>query len=444
MTGDNGITLELDDIQAGVLRGRPTPYAGAFLLLRIDDSHDGRTLAGRLAGVVQPAAEVRHPTTDTSLSVAFTYAGVRALGVPQESLDTFAPEFRQGMAARAELLGDVGPNAPENWEAPLGSDDVHVAVIMLAPDVPRFEATLETARTALNDLPGITRLWRQDVWSPEDGRNSLDFRDGISQPAVEGSGISPTNPRERPIKPGEFVLGYTDETGSVAPVPQPYALGRNGSYLVFRKLYTDVAAFRRYVRSAAQSDADAERVAARIVGRWASGAPLALAPEEDDPMLGADDARNNDFLYGDDERGLKCPVGSHARRTNPRDAVVTGEVPLHRIIRRGSTYGPRLEPGLLEDDGADRGLIFVAVNAHIARQFEFVQEQWINDGRFIGAPDEVDPLAASHAEHDTFTIPQRPIRRRLRGLPSFVINRGGNYYFVPGIRALRWLGDLSG
>lgn len=442
MTGDNGITLELDDIQAGVLRGRPTPYAGAFLLLRIDDPRDGRTLAGRLAEVVH---EVHHPATDTSFSVGFTYAGLRALGVPQESLETFAPEFRQGMAARAELLGDVGPNAPENWESPLGSDDVHLAMIMLAPDVPRFEATLETARTALIELPGITRLWRQDVWSPEDGRNSFDFRDGISHPAVEGSGIPPTNTQEKPVKPGEFVLGYTDETGSVAPVPQPDALGRNGSYLVLRKLYTDVAAFRRYVRSAAQSEADAERVAAKIVGRWASGAPLALAPEEDDPTLGADDARNNDFLYGDDELGLKCPVGSHARRTNPRDAVVSGEeVRLHRIIRRGSTYGPRLEPGLLEDDGADRGLIFVALNAHIARQFEFVQQQWINDGRSMGAPEEVDPLVASHAEHDTFTIPQRPIGRRLRGLPSFVRNCGGNYYFVPGIRALRWLGDLSG
>jgi hypothetical protein len=99
---------------------------------------------------------------------------------------------------------------------------------------------------------------------------------------------------------------------------------------------------------------------------------------------------------------------------------------------------------VLEDDGADRGLIFVALNAHIARQFEFVQEQWINDGRSMGAPEEVDPLVASHAEHDTFTIPQRPIGRRLRGLPSFVRNRGGNYYFVPGIRALRWLGELSG
>jgi Dyp-type peroxidase family len=340
-------------------------------------------------------------------------------------------------------LGDVGAQAPETWEAPLGSKDVHVIVAVLAPDPARFEAALATARDALHDLPGITLLWRQDVWAPADGRNSLDFRDGISQPDVEGSGLAPSNPLERPIKAGEFVLGQVDETGNTSPVPQPDALGRNGSYMVFRKLYTDVAAFRRYIHGAAQSEADATRVAAKIVGRWPSGAPLALAPDEDDPQLGADDARNNAFLYGDDAAGLKCPVGSHIRRTNPRDSVVTGEVRLHRIIRRGATYGPRLEPGVLDDDGADRGLLFVAINAHIARQFEFVQEQWINDGRFIGAPDTVDPLVAAHDTHDTFTIPQHPIRRRLRGLPTFVRNRGGHYGFVPSRRALRWLADLD-
>src|SRR5215211_5103072 len=226
MTGDNSITLELDDIQAGVLRGRPTPYAGAFLLLRIDDPRDGRTLAGRLADVVH---EVHHPATDTSFSVGFTYAGLRALGVPQESLETFAPEFRQGMAARAELLGDVGPNAPENWEAPLGSDDVHVAVIMLAPDVPRFEATLETARTALNELPCITRLWRQDVWSPEDGRNSFDFRDGISHPAVEGSGIPPRTPRRSRSKLESSYWATPTRRAASLPSPSPTPWGAMGA-----------------------------------------------------------------------------------------------------------------------------------------------------------------------------------------------------------------------
>lgn len=441
MSPDESVKLELSDIQAGVLRGRPTPYAGAILLLRIDDPRAGRTMVERFTDVVPSAADVLHPETDASISVAFTYDGLRALGVPQASLDTFAPEFTEGMAARSGVLGDVGPDDPAAWEAPLGSKDVHVIVLLLAPDVARFEAELARARAAMADLSEIALVWRQDVWSPHDGRNVLDFRDGISQPDVAGSGMPPQNPLEPPVQPGEFVLGYEDETGSIAPVPQPDVLGRNGSYLVFRKLYTDVAAFRRYVSGMTQSEADAEHVAAKIVGRWPSGAPLALAPDADEPHLGADDARNNVFLYGDDEAGLKCPVGSHARRTNPRDSSVLGAVRLHRMIRRSATYGPRLAPGTVDDDGVDRGLLLIGINAHIARQFEFVQAHWINDGRFIGAPEEVDPLAASHAVHETFTIPQRPIRKRLRGLPTFVRTRGGHYGFIPSRRALHWLAD---
>ena len=147
-------------------------------------------------------------------------------------------------------------------------------------------------------------------------------------------------------------------------------------------------------------------------------------------------------MYGDDPRGLKCPVGAHARRMNARDAVITGQVRLHRMIRRGTNYGPSLPPGVLEDDGADRGLMFAFVGAHLDRQFEFVQQQWVNDGKFIGAPAERDPLIGVQ-DGGEFTIPNRPIRRRLRGLPDFVVNRGGEYCFMPGLRALRWLTDLD-
>ena len=206
--------------------------------------------------------------------------------------------------------------------------------------------------------------------------------------------------RSSRCKAGEFVTGYVDETGDLTPVPQPEALGRNGTYVVFRKLHQDVAGFRRYLRDHSASPEDEELLAAKIVGRWRSGAPLVLAPERDDPALGADPARNNDFLYrAEDERGLRCPVGSHIRRMNPRDAVVTGEVRLHRMIRRGTSYGPLLPDGVLEDDGADRGLCFVFVGAHLARQFEFVQAQWVNDGRAFSAPQERDPLIGATRRH---------------------------------------------
>jgi Dyp-type peroxidase family len=377
-------------------------------------------------------------------TVAITCEGLKALGVPQESLDTFAPEFREGMAARAELLGDIGDSAPINWEAPLGTPDVHVAIAVIAPDAARLEALLDQAKNSYADLAGVSLIWRQDCYALATEREAFGFKDGISHPAIEGSGIPGSNPKEKPLRAGEFILGYQDETGDTLPVPQPEVLGRNGTYVVFRKLHQDVAAFRRHLRAHARDVADEELLAAKFVGRWRSGAPLSLCPVHDDPALGADPKRNNDFLFQeDDPKGLKCPVGSHIRRMNPRDAVVTGAVHLHRMIRRGTSYGPLLPDGVLEDDGADRGLCFVFVGAHLARQFEFVQTQWVNDGRAFAAPTEKDPLIGANDGSGVFTVPELPIRRKLTGLPRFVTTRGGEYLFAPSLSALRWLAELE-
>lgn len=436
--------LELDDIQRGVLHQRPSPYVGTYLLLRIGNRQAGRKLAQRLYPVVESAQAPSDPAGNASIAVAFTYQGLKALGVPQDSLDSFAPEFRQGMAARAAELGDTGDSSPENWEQPLGTPDVHVAVSVLAADAAQLENLAGRVRRAHDELPDVQVIWRQDCYQLPTGRTSFGFRDGIGQPAVEGSAIPGSNPGEPPIKAGEFILGYPGETGSVGPVPVPEVLGRNGSYLVFRKLHTRVAAYRQYLRAKAVNRQDETFLAAKMVGRWQSGAPLALSPGQDDPGLGADPGRNNDFGYGDDLRGFKCPAGAHARRANPRDAFdheMSVDVRLHRMLRRGTSYGPMLPDGVLEDDGADRGIIFVFVGAYPKRQFEFVKTQWLNDGIFIGAPAEKDPLAGANDGAGTFTIPWRPIRRRLPGLPPFVITRGGEYCFAPGLRALRWLAE---
>ncbi len=113
------------------------------------------------------------------------------------------------------------------------------------------------------------------------------------------------------------------------------------------------------------------------------------------------------------------------------------------MIRRGTSYGPELPDGVLDDDGADRGIVFVFAGTHIKRQFEFVKTQWLNDGIFIGASAENDPLVGTNDGSGVYTIPQRPIRRRLKDLPPFVVTRGGEYCFAPGRRALRWLADLT-
>ncbi len=438
--------LELDDIQSGALYERPSPYVGTYLLLRIDDRDAGRELVRRLHSVVESGHQSADPAGDTSITVAFTYNGLKALGVPQASLDSFAPEFREGMAARAAELGDAGESSPEHWEAPLGTPDVHVAVAVLSPDEVRHQDAVEKARRAQGELEGVELIWRQDCYQLPTGRTSFGFKDGIGQPSVEGSGRPPSNPKERPLKAGEIVLGYPDESGELPPMPGPEVLGRNGTYVVFRKLHTKVAAYRQYLAAKAASRAEADLLGAKMVGRWQSGAPLALAPDDDDPDLGRDPKRNNDFLYGDDPRGFKCPVGAHARRANPRDSFDNDgsvDVRLHRMIRRGTSYGPMLPEGVLEDDGIDRGIVFVFAGTHLKRQFEFVKTQWLNDGIFIGAPLEKDPIVGQNDGSGTFTIPERPIRRRMQDLPPFVVTRGGEYCFAPGLRAMRWLAELK-
>ena len=446
MTQRSAAVLELDDIQRGLLQARPSPYAGTYLLLRIADRDAGRRLIQRLLPHVASAAAPMDRPDGASLSVGFTHEGLKALGLPPETLESFALEFREGMAARAAHLGDTGRSSPEHWEPPLGTSDVHVALAVLAPDEARLDGLRQRARRAHEDLPGDEVVWRQQCYQLPSGRTSFGFKDGIGQPAVEGSGVPPSNPHEPPIKAGEFVLGYPDETGSLPPMPTPEVLGRNGTYMVVRKLHTRVAAYRQYLRARARSREEEALLGAKIVGRWPSGAPLALAPEKDDPDLGADDRRNNGFAYADDLQGFKCPAGAHARRANPRDALDyegSTEVRLHRMLRRGTSYGPMLPAGVLEDDGADRGIVFVFLGTHIDRQFEFVKTQWLNDGVFIGAPDERDPLTGPNHGSERFTIPRRPIRRRLEEMPPFVITRGGEYCFVPGLRALRWLGGLE-
>jgi len=442
MANEANVALELDDIQSGVLRPRPAPYAAAYILLRIDDHKSGRELMRRAATVVTSAANPASAMGDASVSVALTFQGLKALRVPQPSLDSFALEFQQGMAARARELGDIGESAPERWEKPLGTRDVHVVVVALAPDSQRLEPVLERGQEAFEQLSGVATIWRQDCSALPTEKEHFGFRDGISHPAVEGSRVPGSNPREQPFKPGEFVLGYRDETGGFPPVPEPEALGRNGTYAVFRKLHQRVAVFRQYLRASSSTPQEEELLAAKIMGRWRSGAPLALSPESDDPVLGADPIRNNDFLYQDDPLGLRTPPGSHIRRTNPRDASVAGAVRLHRMIRRGTSYGPLLPQEVLEDDGVDRGIMFVFIGAHLKRQFEFVQSEWVNDGVFIGAAAEKDPMSGANDGTGVFTLPRRPVRRRLQSLPRFVVTRGGEYCFIPGLRALRWLADL--
>jgi Dyp-type peroxidase family len=439
-------TLQLDDIQGVVLRKRPSPYVGAYLFLRIDNAKSGRQLMGRLVNLVNSGVDWWDQNLPPLLNVGLTYQGLAALDLPQVSLDSFPAEFQQGMAARAEMLGDTGDSAPARWEMPFGTGDVHVMLPFFATAPEQLAVVLDLAHHALAKLPGIQVVYRQDFYQFPNGRSSFGYKDGIGNPEIEGSG-APSLPGHGPtLKAGEFVLGYPDESGNLAPMPQPGELGRNGTFAAWIKLHTKDAQFRQFLRTNSSSPDEEEFLAAKIMGRWRSGAPLMLAPDRDDPALGEDEQRNNNFRYFDhDPKGLICPLGAHTRRMNPRDSLKNEvvDVNIHRMIRRGTNYGPILPDGVLDDDGADRGIIFIFMGTHINRQFEFVKSQWANDGNFTGLDREKDLIAGNNDGNGTFTIPQHPVRRRLHGVSRFTITRGGEYFFMPGISALRWIGMLD-
>ncbi len=430
-------TLDLDDIQAAVLRARPEPYFGTHAILEITDPAAGKEMLRRLAPRVTSAARWDEPRPSW-LALAISYQGLVALGVPPESLASFPANFRAGMAARADRLRDNGPNAPRHWQFPFGTPRVHVAVSVYAENEADWRGGVAAYEQELRGLPAVRLLSHQDFGAT--GFNVFGYRDGFSQPVVEGSGAEPLPGDGRPIKAGEFVLGYPSETGRPLPMPDPDVLGRNGTYVVFRKYHSHVAAFNRYLYDNARTEPERELLAAKLVGRWRSGAPLALSPERDTPALGEDPSRINNFDYADDPRGLRTPLGSHIRRMNPRATKleVLSDVNIRRIIRRSTSYGEPLAPDVLKDDGKDRGLDFIALGARAIDNVEFLQSEWVNSGNFVGLGQEKDPLISLQDKGAYYTVPGTP-PRRVHGIQSFNTLRGGEYFFMPSISAIHWL-----
>ena len=457
--------LELDDIQGLVARGYGRLRAARFFALTFGDPAAARSWLAQVSGEVTPASSDPH---DSAVHLALSAPGLEALGLPGETLAGFSLEFREGMTTehRQRVLGDFGRDDPGGWR--WGGPDnavAHALLMLYAPDesallslVGRHQERLDTAGIA-----GAATLGTQDIGDVE----PFGFRDGISQPVLDGFG---RDGREADtLEPGEFVLGYENEYGlltdspTVAEASDPRKLlprgqkdgtgdfGRNGTYLVVRQLEQDVAGFWKYLDSLATSREERDRLAAKMVGRWPGGAPLVLSPGQDDPAL----EKANDFAYHEsDPHGMACPVASHIRRSNPRDSLdpdpgTDDSVEVnkrHRILRRGRSYGPRMtvEQALAGPDGLERGLHFVCLAGNIARQFEFIQHTWANNPKFAGLYDEVDPITGPRDESGaTFSMPDTPVRRRITGIPAFVTVRGGGYFFLPGIRALRYLAAVS-
>jgi Dyp-type peroxidase family len=436
------IQLELADIQGTVLRNRPMPYFGSYILFRIDDAEQARTLIRRIIPHITSAADWDRPAEDAWINLVFSWEGLRRLGLSPEILSGFPEEFIQGMAARASFLGDEGENAPGYWDLPHGGNGFHAGILIMAGSEVLRDEKLAIGHRALAGLGGVSAIARLDVGVPPTMREHFGFHDGISRPFIEGEGGSPLPGQGLPVKAGEFVLGYENELGERATGPGPEAFWRNGTYLSIRKIRQKVADFRRYLQNNADTPDGQEFVAAKMMGRWRSGCPLALAPDKDDPALVADKQRNNAFAYYDDDPdGKKTPSGSHIRRVNPRDSLKDSVVGTrtHLLLRRGSAYGPLLPEDAAEDDGKDRGIVIAFVNANPGRQFEFVQSQWVSDGDFISQGSRADPIVGRRDKADDYTFPGKPVRRRLTGLPAFTLTRGGEHVFLPGLGGLEWL-----
>jgi Dyp-type peroxidase family len=437
--------LEIDDIQH-ILLNRAPALTGRYEFLSFRKPADGRVWLSAILEKVHSAQEFQASVEKEKrwVTVAFTWNGLRALAVDEASLATFPEEFRQGMAARAEILGDTGANHPDHWVGDLASPDLHAIAILFARNAAERGRCLSEHQKLLAQCEGVEVLSSLDVEAtpPFDyAHDHFGYHDRLSQPVIEGSGEEPTPGTGGPLKAGEFILGYPDEDGPGPPVPQPEILSRNGSYMAYRRLQEHVGMFREFLRQHSKTPEEQEWVAAKLMGRWRSGAPLVLAPERDDPALAVDPTRNNNFDYGKmDPYGYAVPLGAHIRRMNPRDTGAN--VNRRRMIRRGATYGPPLPDGV-QDDGIERGIAAFVICASLIRQFEFAQNVWINDPTFHELGNERDPIAGNQDGTFDMTIPKRPIRKKIRGLPAFTTVKGGAYFFLPGIRALRYLAALS-
>ena len=436
--------LELEDIQHFLI-SRPSALAARYEFLAFRRPGAGREwLKGILAKVGTAQALASGSPGTRWVTIGFTWNGLRALGVDHAALATFPEEFRQGMAARAEILGTTGANHPENWVGGLASEELHAIVILFARDVAERERCRQEHREHLLQCDGVKVLSSLDMEAIPPftyAHEHFGYRDRLSQPIIEGIGEEPTPGSGPAIKPGEFFLGYPDEDGPPAGLPQPAILAQNGSYIAYLRIEEHVGAFRDFLRQQGETPEQQEWVAAKLMGRWRSGAPLVLSPDKDDPELGGDMQRTNDFNYGKmDPYGYGCPLGAHIRRMNPRDTAVNMQ--RRKMIRRGGTYGPPL-PEDKPDDGIERGIAAFVGCASLVRQFEFAMNVWTNDPNFHELGNERDPFVGTQDGSFDMTIPKRPIRKKIVGLPAFTTIRGGAYFFLPGIKALRYLTTLS-
>lgn len=461
--------LNASDIQGFTLRGYNMPYA-RYSFLELNAPEAARALLLQLLPYVT-TGQLWDKKPQSTLNLAFTHSALAALQLPLATLISFPVEFQLGMKARAAILGDTGANAPDRWES-LWGQKVHVWVAIHGLSLDAVEQQFQLVQALLQSTGGARLLESQDAcalcvggqfntkehFGYTDGFGNPDYL-GICRSAQPGQGkLAADGKTWVPLATGELLLGYADEAGERPVSPVPHLFGMNGTFMVYRKIRQRVGEFRKFLnhwasRYGAGDEFAKEKLASKFLGRWRDGTPVELSPDRMDQTIVQDPNRSTNFLYGEDAEGTRCPLGAHIRRVNPRDAFGFEGRLIHRrrISRRGLPYGPAAPPedtleGQNADavDSTDRGILFMALNASLARQFEFVQQQWISYGNDARIGNEKDLLLGHHGLGDRYTIQgdRSPANPPLfcTGLPNFTELRGGEYFFIPSITALEMLG----
>jgi Dyp-type peroxidase family len=482
---------QLKDIQGIVATGYDWAGNGTYLFLQFKDRAKSKAWLKKI--IPQITTTARWPTDENghlirpkvALHLAFTHAGLEAFGLPDVTLLSAPREFIDGMANRKDILGDTGASDPEHWDVGgPNNEPIHALLLLHATD-DLYEKSHKAQHKLIADSKGgVVIVHEEKAFREQSGREPFGFSDGVGQPVVKSLAFT-----AKPVvsgnivNTGEFVLGYLNEYGVYSPTmvvpteqdpknilpgfPDPQNpgyrdFGHNGMYLVYRKLQQDVAAFwqsieaNTYAPTPEGKKAEMLWLAAKLMGRWPSGAPLVFSPDKDDPSL----ALADDFLYEkDDPEGFRCPIGSHVRRANPRDSLqnISWGDSIHtsnarRILRRARLFGESLfpqeafyddkdvRPVGLKDDGVARGIHFFAINTETDRQFEFIQKIWINNAGFNNLYNDKDAYVGNNDDgNGVMTIPQVPVRRQVSGLGRFVNVRGGGYFFMPSISAMTYM-----
>jgi len=447
--------LNETDIQGFVLRGYNLPVA-RYLFLHFEDAVRACKLIGRLLGEITTGQRWDGAKPQSTVNIAFTHRGLQRLELPDATLLSFPVEFQQGMRHRSEILGDAGVNAPERWDEVWRGDRVHAWLGINGLNAEALEARCAAILAILQQAAGASLLASQEASSVfidgtattkehfgyTDGFGNPDYL-GVDRNSQPGQGKLMPDGTWAPLATGELLLGYADEAGELPVAPVPHLFASNGTFMVYRKLHQNLATFRSYLeQQSTLYGGGKEKLAAKFIGRWRDGTPIELSPDGPDSAIAQDPKRSTNFTYGADAEGTRCPMGAHIRRVHPRDAFgFNGRlINRRRITRRGLPYGRFASEGEPVYDSDERGVIFMALNASISRQFEFVQQQWIQYGNDARLGNDKDMLLGNHGGHGRFMVQGDTSRTNppfiCSDLPDFVELRGGEYFFLPSITAL--------